>query len=81
MAKENDAAKTRNNCSALKKIAALLKLTEFEIKKFIHLGLPKVGNNKFVPAECFRWYIDYLHYWKDGRTISKIAAMFGVTER
>ena len=81
MAKENDAAENKNKYATQRQIAALLKVTEFEIKKFIRLGLPKAGNNKFVPAECISWYIDYLHYWKDRRTISEIAAMFGVTER
>ena len=73
--------KERNPYATQKQIAALLKVTEFDIKKYIRLGLPKAGNNKYVPAECISWYIDYLNYWKDRRTISEIAAMFGVSER
>lgn len=73
--------KDQNKYATQKQIAALLKVTEFEIKKYVRIGLPKAGNNKYVPAECISWYIDYLNYWKDRRTISEIATMLGVTER
>lgn len=73
--------KDQNKYATQKQIAALLKVTEFEVKKFVRLGLPRAGHNKFNAAECFGWYIDYLNYWKDRRSISDIATMLGITER
>lgn len=80
-AENSESKKDQNKYATQKQIATLLKITEFEVKKFIRLGLPKAGNNKFVPAECISWYIDYLQYWKDRRSISEIANMLGITER
>lgn len=80
-AENPESKKDQNKYATQKQIAALLKVTEFEIKKFVRLGLPKAGNNKYVPAECISWYIDYLNYWKDRRTITEIATMLGITER
>jgi len=80
-AENSESKKDQNKYATQKQIASLLKCTEFEIKKFVRIGLPKAGNNKYVPAECISWYIDYLNYWKDRRTITEIATMLGVTER
>ncbi len=80
-AENPESKKDQNKYATQKQIAALLKVTEFEVKKFVRLGLPKAGNNKYVPAECISWYIDYLNYWRDRRTISEIATMLGITER
>lgn len=73
--------KDQNKYATQKQIAELLKVTEFEIKKFVRLGLPKAGHNKYIAGECVGWYIDYLHYWKERRTITEIAAILGITER
>lgn len=71
----------QNKYATQKQIAALLKISEYDVKKFIRLGFPKAGHNKYVAADCVSWYLDYLEYWRDRRTISEIAAMLGITER
>lgn len=80
-AENSESRKDQNKYATQKQVASLLKVTEFEIKKYVRIGLPKAGNNKYVLAECISWYIDYLNYWKDRRTITEIATMLGVTER
>lgn len=71
----------KNKYASQKQIAALLKITEYDIKKFARLGLPKAGNNKFEVVPVVQWYIDYLQYWRDRRSIADIANILGISER
>lgn len=81
MAKGNVEPIEKKNYASSKQIAALLKVTEYDVKKFVRFGMPKIGSNKFNAVECTSWYIDYLRYWRDRGTIEELAQMLGITPR
>lgn len=81
LAEHPETKKKKSNYATQKEVAEFLDITEFEVRKFIRLGLPKAGNNKFVLKDANHWYVNHLKYWSDRRTISEIATMLGITER
>lgn len=80
-AEHSETKKERNNYATQKEVAEFLDITEFEVKKFIRLGLPKAGNNKFVLKDANHWYVNHIRSWRDKRTVSEISTMLGITER
>lgn len=80
-AENSESKKDQNKYATQREIAEFLDITEFEVKKYIRLGLPRAGNNKFVLKDASRWYVNHLRYWSDRRTISEISTMLGITER
>ena len=72
---------TKINYATQKQMAELLEITEFEIKTFIRLGMPKKGHNKFIPEQCFKWYINYLREKNEYWSVNDIATVCGVSVR
>lgn len=64
-----------------KQIADILKVSEFDVKSFVRIGMPKAGYDKFIPMLCFSWYIDYLRWQNEHWSVNDIAAVCGVTPR
>lgn len=71
----------KKNYATTKQIASLLKITEYEVKKLVRIGMPKAGSNKFNVVECVHFYVDHLNYWRERRTIDELAQMLGITPR
>lgn len=79
---ENPEKKTdKINYATSKTIADILKVTEYDIKTFVRNGMPRAGYNKFIPMQCFSWYIDYLRWKNEHWTVDDIASVVGVTPR
>jgi hypothetical protein len=64
-----------------KQIGDLLNVTQYDIKKLVKAGMPKLGQNKFNAVECTRWYINYLKENMEFGTIKDMALMIDKTER
>lgn len=69
------------NFASTKQIAELLKVTEYDVKKFVKEGMPKEGQNKFNATECVHWYIAYLKDRTEYGTVSDMALLLNKTER
>lgn len=81
MSKKHSPSSEKKSYASLKQIASLLKVSEHEIKKFVKVGMPRVSENEFNLVESVQWYIDYLQYWRDRRTVKEMAEMFGISNR
>lgn len=81
MPKSNAETAEKKNYASSKQVAALLKVTEYDVKRFVRFGMPKHSTNKFNSVDCISWYIDYLRYWKERGTIEELAQMLGITPR
>lgn len=82
MAKKKKVTPEKNpNTVTAKELAVILKVSEYDLKTFHKKGLAKIKTNQYNLAEAVGWYIDYLKYWRDRRTIGEIAEALGITER
>ncbi len=64
-----------------KQVAAFLKVTETDVKRFVRAGMPKEGHNKFNAIECVHWYIQKLRDEMEYGTVKDMALMINKTER
>lgn len=81
----NDSQKEDNNEKiiylTLQQISLFFEVAEYEIKKFVSLGLPKVSKNKFNALECAEWYFNHLKNRANRRTTKETADMLNISTR
>ena len=80
-AENSESKKEKLQYANLQQIADLLGVTEFDIKTFVRIGFPKAGHNKFIPIQCFKWYINHLLWQNEHWTVTDIATVCGVSVR